>query len=375
MASVRLVNLWKKYLKGQLDGVRGLNLEIKDGEFVSFLGPSGCGKSSTLRMIAGLEDVTEGEIWIGDKLVNDIVPQDRNVAMVFENYALYNYMTVYQNIAFPLQLRKIPGDEIKKAVHNVAEILQITDILYEKPTQLSGGQKQRVSIGRAIVRRPTVLLMDEPISHLEAKLKTHMRMEIKKLHQESRQTTIYVTHDQYESLTLAERIAVMNLGELQQYDTPQMIFERPSNEFVAGFVGEPPMNFLDCELGQEGDSYYLVSQSFRFRLPITVSQQIQHNRVTSRKMKLGVRPQDMIAYREQKTGREITGEVFFWETRGDEAVLMVRLEENKNLVMVSTPPDFNTIKGEKVFLDFDPEKINIFDQKTTLNILASEKSF
>jgi len=154
-----------------------------------------------------------------------------------------------------------------------------------------------------------------------------------------------------------------------------MIFERPSNEFVAGFVGEPPMNFLDCELKQEGDSYYLVSQSFRFRLPITVSQQIQHNRVASQKMKLGMRPQDMVAYREQKTGREITGEVFFWETRGDEAALMVRLEENKNLVMVSTPPDFNAIKGERVFLDFDPEKINIFDQKTTLNILASEKSF
>lgn len=366
MASVRLVNLWKRYTKGNVDGVKGINLEVKDGEFVSFLGPSGCGKSSTLRMIAGLEEVTSGEIWIGERMVNDLPPQERNVAMVFENYALYNYMTVYENIAFPLLIRKVPKEEIKKVVNWVADILRITDILHEKPPNLSGGQKQRVSIGRAIVRAPDVLLMDEPISHVEARLRDHLRAELRRLHREMRRTVICVTHDQYEALTLAERIAVMNLGELQQYGTPQMIFERPANEFVAGFVGEPPMNFLDCELAQEQGAYWLFSEDFRISLE-PLMHMIDFERITSPKLRLGVRPQDIAVYYGRKEENSVPGEVFYWETRGDENMLIVRVKNNICLAMV--PPDFRVSKGDKVFLGFDVQKINLFDRATTKNVL------
>jgi len=370
MSEVKLENIWKIYKtkKDDVIGVKNLNLNIKDGEFVALLGPSGSGKSSTLRMIAGLEEVTKGKIWIGEKVVNEFVPQYRDIAMVFENYALYNHKTVFENIAFPLTLRKISPDEIKKQVYSVSEILKITDILNEKTANLSGGQKQRVSIGRALVRDPKVLLMDEPISHLEAKLRTHMRAEITRLQKRFNRTTIYVTHDQNEAITMANRIAVMNFAELQQYDTPENIFNRPFNEFVAGFVGEPPMNMFDCNL--KGD--FLFSDNFQIEIPKKIKNEIKKEQVLSKEMILGIRPQDMTIIKDKKSGA-ISGEIFHWEMRGDEGIAIVKV--NKNIVTVKTSAKFNFSKGDKIHIDFDPEKINIFNQNTTKNICVSEKEF
>lgn len=374
MSKVKLENIWKIYKtkKGNVIGVKNLNLDIKEGKFVALLGPSGSGKSSTLRMIAGLEEVTKGRIWIGEKIVNEIIPRDRNIAMVFENYALYNHKTVFENIAFPLMLRRIPSDEIKKQVYSVAEILKIMDILNEKTANLSGGQKQRVSIGRALVRDPEVLLMDEPISHLEAKLKTHMRAEIVRLQKKFNRTTIYVTHDQHEAITMADHVAVMNFAELQQYDTPENLYNRPFNEFVAGFIGEPPINMFDCNLKGDFNDLYLFSENFQLEIPKKIKNEIQKEQILSKEMKLGIRPQDMTIIKDKKS-RSISGKIFHWEIRGDEGIAMVKV--NENMVMVKTPAKFNFSKNEEVQIDFDPEKINIFNQNTTKNICVSEKEF
>lgn len=374
MPKLRLVHLYKTYIKGQMDGVRDLNMDVEEGEFVSLLGPSGCGKSSTLRMIAGLEDVTQGEIWLNDQMINDVIPQERNIAMVFENYALYTHKTVYENIAFPLMVRKIGAEEIRRKLDNVAQVLQIEDILHEKAINLSGGQKQRVSIGRAIVRDPELLLMDEPISHLEAKLKTHMRAELKRLQRQLGRTTLYVTHDQYEAMTMADRIAVMNKARLQQYDIPQKLFLRPYNEFVAGFIGEPPMNMFDCELVEEGGTLHLVAPNFKVAVPESVSREIKDEQIKDQKaFRLGIRPQDMRPQEQSGNGRQIEGKVFHWEIHGDEGVLMAKVSDN--LVMVNTPEDFKAASGEVVHIGFNPEKINIFNARTTKNICVSEEEF
>ena len=245
MASLSLKNIYKVYPNG-FNAVKDFNLEIEDKEFIIFVGPSGCGKSTTLRMIAGLEDISSGELWIGDKLVNDVEPKDRDIAMVFQNYALYPHMTVFDNMAFGLKLRKVPKDEIKRKVEEAAKILDLEKLLDRKPKALSGGQRQRVAMGRAIVRNPKVFLMDEPLSNLDAKLRVQMRIEIAKLHQRLGTTIIYVTHDQTEAMTLGTRIVVMKDGIIQQVDTPQNLYEKPQNLFVAGFMGSPQMNFLDA---------------------------------------------------------------------------------------------------------------------------------
>ncbi|MBU4362271.1 ABC transporter ATP-binding protein [bacterium] len=375
MSRVKLENVWKIYKTRKKDviGVKKLNLDIKNGQFVALLGPSGCGKSSTLRMLAGLEEITKGKIWVGERIVNDIIPQDRNIAMVFENYALYTHKTVFENIAFPLVLRGVSPDEIKKQVYWVAEILKIVDILNENTNKLSGGQRQRVSIGRALVRNPEVLLMDEPISHLEAKLRTHMRAELTRLQRKFNRTTVYVTHDQHEAITMADQIAVMNFGELQQYDTPINLFNRPFNEFVAGFIGEPPMNMFDCNLEKELNDLYLVSKNFKFKIPDKIKIEIKKEQILSKEMKLGIRPQDMVIRRQKKNYRNISGEMFHWEVRGDEGIALVKID--KNMIAVKTPANFKFSKKEEIQIDFDLEKINIFNKSTTKNICVSDKEF
>ena len=265
MASLSLKNICKKYPNG-FEAVKDFNLEIADKEFIIFVGPSGCGKSTTLRMIAGLEDITSGELKIGDKVVNDVEPKDRDIAMVFQNYALYPHMTVYDNMAFGLKLRKVPKDEIDKQVREAARILDLSALLDRKPKALSGGQRQRVAMGRAIVRNPKVFLMDEPLSNLDAKLRVQMRIEIAKLHQRLDATIIYVTHDQTEAMTLGTRIVVMKDGVIQQVDTPQNLYDKPQNLFVAGFMGSPQMNFLDAKVEVKGDQVNLLfaGQTLRF---------------------------------------------------------------------------------------------------------------
>ena len=257
MASLSLKNIHKAYDNGFV-AVRDFNLEIEDKEFIIFVGPSGCGKSTTLRMIAGLEDITSGELWIGDRLVNDVEPKDRDIAMVFQNYALYPHMSVYDNIAFSLKIKKVPKEEIDRLVHEAAQILDIEHLLDRKPKALSGGQRQRVAMGRAIVRSPKVFLMDEPLSNLDAKLRVQMRLEISKLHQRLQTTIIYVTHDQTEAMTLGTRIVVMKDGVIQQVDSPETLYNQPNNMFVAGFIGSPQMNFIDAQVVKVGSDVVLT---------------------------------------------------------------------------------------------------------------------
>ena len=274
MASLSLKNVCKVYPNGFV-AVKDFNLEIADQEFIIFVGPSGCGKSTTLRMIAGLEEISSGELWIGDKLVNDVEPKDRDIAMVFQNYALYPHMSVYDNMAFGLKLRKVPKDEIDKSVHEAAKILDIEHLLDRKPKALSGGQRQRVAMGRAIVRSPKVFLMDEPLSNLDAKLRVQMRVEISKLHKRLQTTIIYVTHDQTEAMTLGTRIVVLKDGIIQQVDTPQNLYNTPNNIFVAGFIGSPQMNLIDATVSQEGSQAVLkMSEEVTIKLPAEKSKKL-----------------------------------------------------------------------------------------------------
>ena len=266
MASLSLKHIYKKY-PGGVTAVSDFCLEIKDKEFLVLVGPSGCGKSTTLRMIAGLEEITEGELFIGDKLVNDVAPKDRDIAMVFQNYALYPHMSVFDNMAFGLKLRKTPKEEIKRRVEEAARILDITHLLDRKPKALSGGQKQRVALGRAIVRNPKVFLLDEPLSNLDAKLRASMRTELTKIHQRVGTTFVYVTHDQVEAMTMATRIVVMKDGVIQQVDTPQNLYDSPVNLFVAGFIGTPQMNFVNATLNKEGNGLTLTFGTSKVKLP------------------------------------------------------------------------------------------------------------
>src|SRR5438445_12565494 len=269
MAQVALRNIVKTFDK--TPAVQGIDLDIADREFIVLVGPSGCGKSTTLRMIAGLEEATSGEIYIGDQLVNDVPPKDRDIAMVFQNYALYPHMTVFENMSFGLRLKKFPRQEIKERVEGAARILDITELLDRRPKQLSGGQRQRVAMGRAIVRNPKVFLFDEPLSNLDAKLRVQMRTEIKKIHQKVKTTTIYVTHDQVDAMTLADRVVVMNGGKIEQIGSPNVVYHRPTTRFVAGFIGSPAMNFLPCRLGEcmNGSARLTIRLVDRMSVPMT----------------------------------------------------------------------------------------------------------
>jgi multiple sugar transport system ATP-binding protein len=288
MAPVTLKSITKSY--GAMPAVSGIDLEIDESEFIVLVGPSGCGKSTTLRMVAGLEDITSGELWIGGKLVNDVEPGARDIAMVFQNYALYPHMNVRENISFGLKQRRMPRPEIEKRVTEAAQMLDITPLLARKPRELSGGQRQRVAIGRAMVRNPEVFLFDEPLSNLDAKLRVQMRTEIKRLHQNIPTTTIYVTHDQVEAMTLADRVVVMNNGLIEQIGEPRTLYHRPNTRFVAGFIGSPAMNFFDCRIEQAGDGLD-VRLSDGTVLPVPAAKQTAYRPFTGKAMTLGLRPE------------------------------------------------------------------------------------
>jgi multiple sugar transport system ATP-binding protein len=303
MAEVALRNIVKTF--DRTPAVAGIDLDISDREFVVLVGPSGCGKTTTLRMIAGLEEATSGEIYIGDQLVNDVPPKDRDIAMVFQNYALYPHMTVYENMSFGLRLKKFPKPEIKERVENAARILDITDLLGRRPKQLSGGQRQRVAMGRAIVRNPKVFLFDEPLSNLDAKLRVQMRTEIKKVHQKVTTTTVYVTHDQVEAMTLADRVVVMNGGKIEQIGTPNDVYHHPKTRFVAGFIGSPAMNFMPCRLVDgNGTAGLSVKLSDKLSFPIPQDRVARYRPQAGRELLFGLRPEDIIEKRgELPSGR------------------------------------------------------------------------
>jgi multiple sugar transport system ATP-binding protein len=355
MAELTLATLTKVYTQAQPPAVDRLDLAVRDGEFIALLGPSGCGKSTTLRMVAGLESVTAGEIRIGSKLVNELHPKDRGVGLAFENYALYPPLKVRDNLAFNLRAHGLGAKEINRRVDEIARTLQIQELLDLKPAALSSGQKQRVNMARAMVRRPAVLLLDEPLSHLDARLRVDLRTEIKRLHREQRFTTIIVTHDQLEAMALADRIAVMNEGKLQQFDTPLEVFNHPANEFVAGFLGEPPMNIFRTIV----DSGRLVIPGTDFSLPISPSVQ---RLVGSRKeLNLGIRPWGIRVSPNQTAG-SVPGKVTVVEDLGDETRVGVRYGET--LIMSSIPVTRRFHPGLPVYLSFNEEDLNLFESST-----------
>ena len=363
MASLSLTNVCKKYPNG-FEAVKNFNLEIADKEFIIFVGPSGCGKSTTLRMIAGLEDISSGELKIGDRVVNDVEPKDRDIAMVFQSYALYPHMTVYDNMAFGLKLRKVPKDEIDKMVREAARILDLTALLERKPKALSGGQRQRVAMGRAIVRNPKVFLMDEPLSNLDAKLRVQMRIEIAKLHQRLGTTIIYVTHDQTEAMTLGTRIVVMKDGVIQQVDTPKNLYQKPQNLFVAGFMGSPQMNFLDAVVKVNGNVANLEIGGKSIPLPADKSKKLIDGGYSGKKVTFGIRPEDVYDSEEflAKSPCVFESEVKVYELLGAEVFLYFDLTEFQ--ITARVDPRTSARPGNKIKYAFDLDKIHVFDKET-----------
>lgn len=364
MSNVKLIDVKKSYDKSSTLAVDDFNLEIADKEFVVFVGPSGCGKSTTLRMIAGLEDITSGSIFIDDRLVNDVLPKDRDIAMVFQNYALYPHMTVYENMAFSLKMRKIPKDEINERVERAAEILDITEFLPRRPKALSGGQKQRVAIGRAIVRNPKVFLMDEPLSNLDAKLRNQMRAELITLRQRVDTTFIYVTHDQTEAMTLGDRIVIMKDGLIQQVGTPQEVFESPVNMFVAGFIGSPQMNFFPAHLDMNRGSVDMFDHTFDLspeRMEI-----LQQNKAVSQKVVCGIRPEYLLVGKQDDIN-SIKATIDVSEVMGSCAYVHVKILESEAILVVNLTDSFkdnaNRFKsGEAINITFDENRMHLFDE-------------
>ncbi|HHM23895.1 MAG TPA: sn-glycerol-3-phosphate ABC transporter ATP-binding protein UgpC [Bacteroidetes bacterium] len=361
MAEVNLKNVTKRFEKN-LIAVDHVNLDVRDREFVVLVGPSGCGKSTTLRMIAGLEEVSEGDIFIDGRRVNDVPPKDRDIAMVFQNYALYPHMTVYDNMAFGLKLRKYPKEEIRKRVMEAAEILGLTNVLDRKPKALSGGQRQRVAVGRAIVRKPKAFLFDEPLSNLDAKLRVQMRTEIIKLHKRLESTMIYVTHDQVEAMTMGDRIVVMKDGKVQQVDSPLNLYNRPKNKFVAGFIGSPAMNFFTCTVRGNG-GLVLDGEVFRFVLPKRLEANLAS--YAGKQVVFGIRPEDIHLPDEERSLREkgeMEAEVDVVEPMGSEMYVYLRAGENRfvaRAVLESIPR-----LGDRLRLLVDLSKAHFFDPVT-----------
>ena len=362
MASLSLKHINKTYPNG-FEAVKDFNLEIEDKEFVIFVGPSGCGKSTTLRMVAGLEDISSGELWIGDKMVNDVEPKDRDIAMVFQNYALYPHMTVYDNMAFGLKLRKTPKDQIDKSVHEAAKILGIEHLLDRKPKALSGGQRQRVALGRAIVRDAPIFLMDEPLSNLDAKLRVTMRAEIAKLHQNLGTTTIYVTHDQTEAMTLADRVVVMSVGKVQQIGTPLEVYNTPVNMFVAGFIGSPQMNFFNVHFKGNRIS---DGKGLDIEIPEGKAKMLKEKGYDDKDLVFGIRPEDIHseeAFLETWPNQIVESTVVVSELLGSTIQLYQKVDGTEFVAIVNAR-DYHT-PGDKVRMGFDVNKAHFFDKDTT----------
>ena len=402
MASISCQHIYKIYPGATAPSVTDFNLEIQDKEFIIFVGPSGCGKSTTLRMIAGLEEISKGEMYIGGRLINDVPPKDRDIAMVFQSYALYPHMTVYKNIAFGLELRKTPKDEIDRRVHEAAKILEIEHLLDRKPKALSGGQRQRVALGRAMVRNPAVFLLDEPLSNLDAKLRTsmrteiiklhkklattfiyvthdqteamtmgdRMRTEIIKLHKKLATTFIYVTHDQTEAMTMGDRIVVMKDGIIQQVDTPQNLYDMPCNMFVAGFIGSPQMNFLDGTIVKKGDQYSVDLGGDLIPLPKEKTADGKLDSYVGKKVKMGIRPEDIDdepEFMAKHTDCQLDAKVDVSEMMGAEIYLYLEYKGNKMTARVA--PTSKARNGDTVRVAFDPHKVHLFDVETEQTIL------
>jgi multiple sugar transport system ATP-binding protein len=361
MAEVLMKNL-KKIFEGGVVAVTDFNLTVKDKEFVVLVGPSGCGKSTTLRCVAGLEEISGGEIFIGGRLVNDIPPKDRDIAMVFQNYALYPHMNVYKNLSFGLELRKIKRDIIDQRVREAAGILDIEHLLDRKPKALSGGQRQRVAVGRAIVRKPAVFLFDEPLSNLDAKLRVQMRTEIAKLHQNLQATMIYVTHDQVEAMTMGNRIVVMKDGYIQQVSDPLTLYDKPVNKFVAGFIGSPPMNFIEVDVVRDGGGYFVKTPSFKLKLTEAQAQKV--SAYENKKVTFGFRPEDLIdeSISKDKAGRLIKARVEVIEPLGSEIFLY--LSAGKDNFVARVPHQYRTTLGVEVGFVIDMDKSHVFDAET-----------
>ncbi len=368
MASLSLKNICKKYPNG-FEAVKDFNLEVADQEFIIFVGPSGCGKSTTLRMIAGLEEISSGEFKIDGKLMNDVEPKDRDIAMVFQNYALYPHMTVFDNMAFGLKLRKVPKDEIQKKVEEAAKILDLEKLLDRKPKALSGGQRQRVAMGRAIVRNPKVFLMDEPLSNLDAKLRVQMRAEIASLHNRLKATIIYVTHDQTEAMTLGTRIVVLKDGVIMQVDSPQKLYNQPNNLFVAGFIGSPQMNFIDVKCRIEGDRAILSFENTNIVLPAAKAKKLVAGGYNGKTVVMGIRPEDIGDTQMELDARKdcvfetsVTG----YELLGSEVLLYYTVAGSSMTAKVNSSTTARM--GDRIRLAIDPEKIHVFDKETELTI-------
>ena len=374
MANVTLRHIYKVYAGG-VTAVNDFNLAIKDKEFIVLVGHSGCGKSTTLRMIAGLEEITEGELYIGDKLVNDVAPKNRDIAMVFQNYALYPHMTVYDNMAFGLKLRKVHKTDIDKKVKEAAKILGIEEYLQRKPKALSGGQKQRVALGRAIVREPQVFLMDEPLSNLDAKLRVQMRTEITKLHNRLATTFIYVTHDQTEAMTMGTRIVVMKDGFIQQVDSPQNLYDYPCNKFVAGFIGSPAMNFIDCTLVQEEGGVFARFGENKILIPEGRIAKLTDKSYIGREVILGIRPDDIHdeeVFIQNYPQATVSAYVELIEKLGFETLLYLNIsgKEDENII-ARVNPRSTVMMNDTVKMVFDPNRIQLFDKETEISILSN----
>jgi multiple sugar transport system ATP-binding protein len=363
MAQVTLEDVTKRYQGGNV-AVDKLNLDIKDGEFMCLVGPSGCGKTTALRMIAGLEDISSGTVRIGDRVVNNLSPRDRDIAMVFQSYALYPHMSVYDNMAFGLQLRKTPKAEIEKAVREAARILDLEPYLQRRPGQLSGGQRQRVALGRAIVREPAAFLMDEPLSNLDAKLRVQTRAEISRLHQRLKATTIYVTHDQVEAMTMGDRIAVMSLGVLQQVGSPRQLYEAPVNRFVAGFIGSPSMNFMDVRVEANGSAPKLVGDGVSVTLDERGAALLRNHNLQS--VTLGVRPEHLTVGRPEGPGLRLDAKVDVTEFLGNDELIHAAGAGQDIVAIVNAEHALKV--GDQVQLNAAPKNLHLFnpEDETTL---------
>lgn len=364
MASITFKNIGKVYDKDVV-AVKDFNLEINDKEFIVLVGPSGCGKTTTLRMVAGLEDISSGELYIDDKLVNDVLPKDRDIAMVFQNYALYPHMTVYDNMGFGLKIRKMEKSEIKERVVNAAKILNIEELLERKPRALSGGERQRVAIGRAIVRDPKVFLMDEPLSNLDTKLRNEMRTEIIKLHKRLQTTFIYVTHDQTEAMTLGDRIVIMKDGLIQQIDSPQEVYNNPANEFVATFIGTPQMNLFDAELIMEDGEYVISLNGHKINLSEKHNKILKIKGTKPQSVRLGIRSENIIISEKKPESFEINVDVC--ELMGHEMLIHSKL--NNSHMVIKTQSRFNIKADDTIHISFMTDELHLFENETGYNLL------